>query len=397
MFNSKVLKILLIIFVICSLSFFKPRSKTWKLPSSSEVIAFSSDEEMIAYAAGEQIRRQINPNEGMRDNRQDTSKVEIRTVSCNKIIQSFDFFSASSIAFSPDNSLIAVGGYGGEIKIWRISDKKLLNSFRHGEHYAFQTSFLAFSPDGQTLTAWAEGFSVLNDKPNQVSVWNLNDSKKKYTLSKPYNCAASSPDGQLLALGSLKMPMMIHRVNDGSAIRQIETAKGTCSNLEFSADNQLVIFEAKSGMQEGTHIHRVKDGKLLRLMSIRKPYRDREYLSDFALSPDNQYLAASYDVIHESSIFVFVPSYPKALFGHIRIWDIENDRLIATLWGHRKGTKTLEFSPDGKLLASAGKDSTIKFWKMPPQNYNWVWLFIGGGLAIVVYWQRNNLVDWINR
>lgn len=229
-----------------------------------------------------------------------------------------------------------------------------------------------------------------------MSVWDLNDRKKKYTLSKPYNCAASSPDGKLLALGGLQMPLTIYRADNGTAIRQIETPKGICSNLQFSADSQLLIFDAKSGLQQGIHIHRVKDGKLLHLMSIKKPYRDRELLSDFTLSPDNRYLAASYDVSYESSIIVFVPSYPKALSGRIRIWNIENEKLVKTLWGHWKGTKTIEFSPNGKWLASAGKDSTIKLWRMPPINYR-IWLLGAVGLAAFIYWRRIDLKDWINQ
>jgi len=137
--------------------------RTWKLPHSGKSITFNHDGAMLAYATGEQIYRQINPNPGMRDNVADTSKVEIRQVRSGKIIQSFDFFAASSIAFSPDNTLIAMGGYGGEIEIWRIKDRKLLYSFRdavlysfkHAEAYYVQTSFLSFSPDGQTLIAWA--------------------------------------------------------------------------------------------------------------------------------------------------------------------------------------------------------------------------------------------------
>ncbi|MEM7592206.1 MAG: hypothetical protein AAF383_11920 [Cyanobacteria bacterium P01_A01_bin.83] len=369
--------------------------KTWKLSHYSKIITFNHDGKMIAYATGELIERQINPNPGMRDNVSDTSKVEIRRVNSGKLIQSFDFFAASSIAFSPDNSLIAMGGYGGEIEIWRIKDRKLLYSFRDEGHYSYETLLLSFSPDGKTfIAAVGDSSYPISSRPGQVSVRNLSEGQKKYTLSERYSCAASSPDGQLFALsGDSEIPLTIHRVNDGSIVRQIEKNKYICSDLKFSADNQLLVFEDKPGSGEDIQIHRVKDSKLLHRMSVREAYRERESLSDFALSPNNRYLATSYRVVYQSSLFINSPTYPKALFGSIRIWNIENERRIATLWGHRKGTNEIAISPNGKLLVSLGKDRTIKFWKMPPRNYGWVWLLATCGLAVLVHCRKNTLED----
>jgi WD40 repeat protein len=83
---------------------------------------------------------------------------------------------------------------------------------------------------------------------------------------------------------------------------------------------------------------------------------------------------------------MFFPSYPKAFFGRIRIWNVETGRLVATLRGHWIGTNTITFSPDGKLLASAGKeDNQILFWRVPPRNYIWLWLLSVGGLVALGY------------
>lgn len=74
--------------VVIDFKLYRPL-KTWKLPSRSKVISFSNDGKMIAYAGGEQINKQINPNPRMRDNVADTSSVEIRKVGSGQLIQSF--------------------------------------------------------------------------------------------------------------------------------------------------------------------------------------------------------------------------------------------------------------------------------------------------------------------
>ncbi len=48
--------------------------------------------------------------------------------------------------------------------------------------------------------------------------------------------------------------------------------------------------------------------------------------------------------------------------GSIRIWDIATGRTIALLQGHSERISSLAFSPDAKLLASASWDGTVGIW-----------------------------------
>jgi WD40 repeat protein len=123
----------------------------------------------------------------------------------------------------------------------------------------------------------------------------------------------------------------------------------------------------------------------------------QEHPNSIAISSDNRYVAVSFDVNYTDNFFGIGPTYPLTSHGRIRIWDIENGRLIATFRGHKKSTNTIAFSPDGKWLASAGKDSTISFWLIPTRNYTWLWLLGVGALAAFVYNQRAYLMNWFNR
>src|SRR5919202_1173710 len=48
--------------------------------------------------------------------------------------------------------------------------------------------------------------------------------------------------------------------------------------------------------------------------------------------------------------------------GTIKLWDTKSGRELRTLAGHGWGVYRAVFSPDGKQLASASRDGTVKVW-----------------------------------
>lgn len=54
--------------------------------------------------------------------------------------------------------------------------------------------------------------------------------------------------------------------------------------------------------------------------------------------------------------------------GVIKIWEAYNGREVMTLNGHRASIKGIDFSPDGKYLLACDESTTIKFWDISNQR-----------------------------
>ena len=236
-----------------------------------------------------------------------------------------------------------------------------------------------------------------------IKIWNLND-KTSRQLFVDYIYGILSPDGKIIALVSRNKTVDLYQSDDLTLIQKLDVAWQPSSALKFSPDSKKIAFIAPSPpnptepFSRSIYLYSIEDGSLLNIFNYLPIFsRKQESPVDIAISPDGRYLAVPYRRSAPSSFFVGAPKPSKARFyGRIRIWCIEDGKQLQTLRGHKYRTDNVVFVPDSQLLASTGADGKVRFWKMPPRNYSWLWLFGAGGLAALVYWQRTELISWLD-
>ena len=54
--------------------------------------------------------------------------------------------------------------------------------------------------------------------------------------------------------------------------------------------------------------------------------------------------------------------------GTVRLWETETDRQLANFRGHTGPVYCVQFAPDGTRLAAAGYDETVKVWELATEG-----------------------------
>ena len=402
MYRSLLMKLIAIIIATCLLIFieykfevidylrFVNSAKSFK----GSLIIYSNDGELIA------TPHKHTDSPATEKKASKKFQIEIRRTNDRSLITSIDSPTTGNLTFSPDGSMIAAGSHGGKVYVWRTSDGKLLYFFDDSSIYYTTMPSLAFTPDGNNLV----GLILTKNSPSRLTVWNLVN-KTNRVLSGKFASAALSPDGETIAVGQRNHIIDLYRFDDLSLIKQLDVDRNPISH-KFSPNGKKIAFIGYSfkslpGSISDRHVylHSVEDGSLLKVFYYSTIFpKSKESLKNFAISPDDRYLAVSYSRSATSDFFVGAPRWSDArYYGMIRVWRVEDGKQLATFRGHKHRTSKLVFSPDGKFLTSTGADGKVRFWRMPPRNYSKFWIFCVVGLAGFVYWRRTYLIGWINR
>jgi WD40 repeat protein/tetratricopeptide (TPR) repeat protein len=312
----------------------------------------------------------------------------------------------TSVAFSRDGRWLATGGWDRTVKLWKADTGAEERTIFAHEGYVLD---LAFSPDGRRLVTTSEDRSV--------RLWEIPSGRHVATFhghTDFVQAVGFRPDGRELATGSVDGSVKVWNLRtsrpvvfdghsgwvesmafrrDGRRIVSLggrQTAKGevamgwdpetgeldpSLSGVDFTAPSSPFVAGTSimKKLTRGEGTIRSADGKLVAQLSSKGGFgnasRSREYEVSSVVIRD----ATSGRVIHtlightaDVVCAAFSPDGRRlatASFDRtIKLWDTGTGRDVFSLRGHTAGVVALAFSPDGNRLASGGIDHTARVW-----------------------------------
>ncbi len=196
---------------------------------------------------------------------------------------------------------------------------------------------LVYSPNGKILASAGDD--------HVIRFWDAETDRELRQLAghkSQVNCVAFSPDGKILASGGEDKTIRFWDVSTGKELSQINKHPGPVVAVAYAPDGKSLV---SGGNEEGGNIcvWESDNGKEVRRW---KAYQDSVYA--LAFSPDGKRLASAGVRDQKEAA---ADSYAVA------VWDPGTGKRLASCPGHTKRAWAVVFSPDGKLLASAGSDN----------------------------------------
>jgi WD40 repeat protein/serine/threonine protein kinase len=286
---------------------------------------------------------------------------------------------AQGIAFSPDGKTLATCGADQLIQLWDIDSLKNISTLRGHRSEVWS---VAFSPDGQMLASASKDGTVklwnVNRKAADVrtldhtsiplwfspdgrllltkgsdgfmSYWDAGTGKQRRSIpplqidSERYFTTVS-PDGKYLAMSVEDGLVFVSDLEKGSWILTNRVDSNPANAMAFSTDNRRLAISTGQYIggtwRGGTKLLKLADGQIETLSSEFAGTRDHACVT---FSPDGKLLAGA------------GPDYT------IRLWDLAISKQRAVFKGHGWNVVSLAFSPDGKVLASGADDNTARLW-----------------------------------
>ena len=238
--------------------------------------------------------------------------------------------SVTSVAFSPDGTLLASGGKkfrNGEVKLWNVKTHQNIATL---EGHGRDVTSVAFSPDGTLLASVGD---------YEIKLWDVKTHQNIATLEGHWGDITSvvfSPDGTLLASGGKKFRNGEVKLWDVKTHQNIATFE-----VDWFTD---VIFVAFS--PDGTLLASVHDDNKITLWNVAthqniatlEGHRG-DVVTSVVFSPDSTLLASGGKNFGN---------------GEVKLWNVKTHQNIATLKAGSDDIYSVVFSPDGTLLASGG-------------------------------------------
>ncbi len=267
--------------------------------------------------------------------------------------------------FSPDGRLVACGTSRGDISVYELDSEQLRISVHDHEDAVLSLAWLAedlivSASSDKTIRLWdlsrqqqlrsivahdAEVFAIevlpgLNQfisvgADNTLRLWDSANGTELNCIKNdaPIFCVAASPDGKLIASGTVDGRVWVWDVRTMSRRHSIGCGGGAVVSIVFMSDGRRIV----TGTWDGTV--KIWDTSCAEKQLVLRGHGEDAKLVSF--SPDGQRVAS----ITNSAI--------------LRIWDVKSGREVANTHCKEITVRELGYSDDGRRIIVRGNDGSL--------------------------------------
>jgi WD40 repeat protein len=329
-----------------------------------------------------------------------------------------------AVAFSPDGKWLASGAEGSALNLWKVDTGELARVL-HGPTTTIgkESGFIpepfgtAFSPNGRYLAS--AGY--------QVVIWDLSNGRLMRSIEETADYIAFSPDSETIASSFLAAETVrLWKIKTGELVKEFEVKEALCLAFD-SAGKRIAIGDRQASITiwdttTGKRLNSFKNPTTGDNLSEWGNKLDRPSITSIAFSPDGKFIltgdgnknAKLWDlttgrpiwprekISQNTGSFRLIPALftenvrsslppkpevepdystcvafssdqqivalgigsPKGSPNPIYVMHAATGRVLEELNGHTGGVNSLAFSPDGKMLVSAGRDNTLRTWEV---------------------------------
>lgn len=266
-----------------------------------------------------------------------------------------------TVAFSPDGTLIATGGWDNQFFVRNVSDKKTVFSGA----FPRRVLGMAFSADGKQL-AVGTGTQAVQGQPGDVRVWDVIAKKEATSLNYPDGVlgVAFTPDGKtVVSVGrDSALHLWPHAGKERRTLRPEGAITYTLQPILASAISPNGDLLAFSNESKSVFVLNRRTGMLVAELTGHE-----DVVAGLAFSPDGDTLATA--------------SYDKS----VRLWNAATWKARHELKGHTGWVMGVAFSPDGKTLATGGYDKSVRLWNAATGEPKGTWKEHSAGVRSVAF------------
>ena len=275
---------------------------------------------------------------------------------------------ASCIAWSPDGSLVATGGWDGVVQLHEAATGKRLCVFEPGDI----VQGVAFCGPGASRLA-------VKTTEHGLIAYDVKSRKEVGRLAGRFGRIAGFPDGATVAVGTLAGELWLV---DAATWQKRDTAKvceGSVETVSVSPDGSMVV--CNELLSRTGHLYDVMGKKVVNSVKWGSLATEQLFEPDGkAMLVVSSRMARRITVpageetdrwqLGSTTLCATLSKDGKQLFlgddeGAVLHVDLEAGKVGARSNEHMDAVKDLELSPDGATLVSVSQDQTVRFWRVP--------------------------------